>query len=94
MSMTRQDVERAHELCERREQLWKTAETIRKAKVLAVCESKQRSWHDRPILFSFTHLTDDLRNLIQREAAEQIAAINRELKELGVESEELGHSED
>jgi hypothetical protein len=85
MSMTRKDVEHASELCKRRERIWKTAETIRKAGVLAVCESKQRGWQERPEFFQFAHLTDDLRNLIQREAAEQISVIDRELKDLGIE---------
>ena len=40
-------------------------------------------------IFRFAHLIDELHDLVKRESAQQIAAIDKELKRLAVEPDEF-----
>jgi hypothetical protein len=57
------------------------------AGVFYVPKRKATSFHhDRPETFTFVHLVDELRTLIDREGKAQLAAIDAELAKLGVEA--------
>ena len=92
---SRRDAERAVELCKQRESLHKLAGSIRLADEVAVSDPNEKTgpnYHHRPLanpLFRFTHCVDELRDLIKREAAEQIAEIDKELTALGVVPDEF-----
>ena len=92
---SRKDAERVVELSERREALHRLASGIRMAKEIAACDADPPSdrmgiaYGARYRLLSFEHLADELRDLVKREAAQQVAAIDKELKQLGVEPDEF-----
>jgi hypothetical protein len=91
------DAERVVELCKEREHLHNLASSIRMADEIAVCDPdhhkhkdpRLRTVNEVPPMFRISRLGDELRDLIKREAAEQIAEIDKELKELGVAPDEF-----
>jgi paraquat-inducible protein B len=93
---TRRDAERVVELSDKRENLHKLASSIRMADEIAVGDPVEiarelRSSYTvrRDMMFTFSHLADELRDLIKRETVQQIAEIDKELKALGVEPDEF-----
>jgi hypothetical protein len=93
---TPKDAERAVELCRMREELHRKASAIRTADAIAVCDPTEKWEGARQVRgpsFRFTHLVDDLRDLVRREAERQITEIDSELGKLGIVPDELAEPE-
>jgi hypothetical protein len=88
---TRQDAERVVQLCKERDAIHKLAAEIRTAeKIAAACtRTNTRVYHSEVLTFWFEHLAEELRDLVKREAAAQIATLDEELKVLGVVPDEF-----
>jgi hypothetical protein len=91
---TTKDARRVVELSNQRDALNKLAGEIRMADDIAAGYQPERDnrlgGYPLPArLFRFAHLADELRELVKREAAAQIEAIDSELKVLGVTPDEF-----
>jgi hypothetical protein len=97
---TAKDARRVVELSDQRDALNKLAGSIRTAESVAVCDPDGPRNHlgyrisrEPGERLTFEHLADELRDLVKREAAAQIAAIDDELKALGVTPDEFDAAE-
>ena len=91
---SRKDAERVVELSEDRERVHHLAGWLRMAEEVSVCNAEENTAAgyrvvSTKVVFRFVHLIDELHDLVKREAAQQIAAIDKELKQLGVEPDEF-----
>jgi hypothetical protein len=87
---TCKDAKRVVELCAQRDEIHELAADIRMAETIgAYAPHTDRHMRCTPKTFDFTHLADELRDLVKREAAAQIEAIDKKLKALGVVPDEF-----
>jgi hypothetical protein len=91
---TRKDAERVVSLCDQCERLHTLAAKIRNAETVGAYAPpdgpRRMVQYSEHRSFEFVQIGGELRELVKREVAEQIAVIDRELETLGIAPDSLG----